>query len=143
MLDVTLKKFGYPDSLVKEYAHWFLLCRFEQVTLGSLILINKEQVNAFSNISPESFSELTIIIKEIETNLKKLFHYEKINYLMLMMVDPEVHFHVIPRYSSEKEFDGTVFKDFAWPKKPDIDVVNSIDGEVFRKLTAVLREGFA
>ena len=27
--------------------------------------------------------------------------YERINYLMLMMVDPHVHFHVIPRYSGE------------------------------------------
>lgn len=143
MLDVTLKKFGYPDSLVKEYEHWFLLCRFEQVTLGSLILICKDQTNAFSKISLESFAELPIIVKEVEANLKKLFQYEKINYLMLMMVDPEVHFHIIPRYSSDKEFDSVVFKDFAWPKKPDIDVVNRVDGEVFKKLTTMLREGFA
>lgn len=143
MLDVTLKKFGYPDSLVKEYNHWLLLCRFEQVTLSSLILICKDQADAFSKILPESFTELPIIVKEVETNLKKLFQYEKINYLMLMMVDPEVHFHIIPRYSSDKEFGGAMFKDFAWPKKPDIDIINKIDREVFKKLTSVLREGFA
>lgn len=143
MLDVTLKKFGYPDSLVKEYEHWLLLCRFEQVTLGSLILICKDQTGAFSKISPESFAELPIIVKEVETNLKKLFQYEKINYLMLMMVDPEVHFHIIPRYPSDKEFEGVVFKDFAWPKKPDIDVVNNISEDTFKKLTAMLRAGFA
>lgn len=142
MLDVTLKKFGYPESLVKEYEHWYVLCRFKQVTLGSLILICKEQTDAFSKISQESFLEFPAVVRDVEQNLKKLFQYEKINYLMLMMVDPEVHFHVIPRYSTDKEFEGVIFKDPEWPRKADIDIVNEIDTEVFKKLTAKLRRGF-
>lgn len=142
MLDVTLKKFGYPHTLVKEYKHWYVLCRFKQVTLGSLILICKDQVAAFSSISAESFEELPIAIKEIETNLKKLFQNDKINYLMLMMVDPEVHFHVVPRYSSDKEFEGVIFRDSAWPKKADIDEINEVSEEMLQKITLVLRKQF-
>lgn len=142
MLDITLKKFGYPDTLVKEYKHWYLLRRFEQVTLGSLILICKDQTDAFSKISDESFLELPVAIREIDTNLKKLFQNDKINYLMLMMVDPEVHFHIIPRYSTDKEFAGAVFTDVVWPKKPDIDVVNKVSDEVLNMLTLKLRNGF-
>ena len=33
-----------------------------------------------------------------------------------MMVDPEVHFHVIPRYSKPVEFAGEVFVDPDWPE---------------------------
>lgn len=143
MLSETLEKFGHPRRLVKEYKHWLLLCRFEQVTLGSLILICKDEVNAFSKISPESFAELAIIIPEIETKTKQLFQNDKINYLMLMMVDPEVHFHIIPRYSSDKEFDGITFHDFSWPKRTDIDLINKIDEAVLAKLTAHLRNGSA
>lgn len=139
---MTLQKFGYPDTLVKEYRHWYVLCRFKQVTLGSLILICKDQVDAFSKISPESFAELPVAIKEIETNLKELFQNEKINYLMLMMRDPEVHFHVVPRYSTDKEFDGVIFKDSAWPKKADIDVVNDVGDDTLQKITSALRKQF-
>ena len=142
MLNVTLKKFGYPELLVKEYDHWYLLCRFKQVTLGSMILICKEQTDAFSKISNAAFAELPIAIREIETNTKKLFQNDKINYLMLMMVDPEVHFHIIPRYANDKEFEGIIFKDSEWPKKADIDVVNDILEVDIRRLAERMREGF-
>ena len=45
---------------------------------------------------------------------------ERINYLMLMMVDPHVHFHVIPRYSGSREWGGLEFADQGWPGPPDL-----------------------
>ena len=33
------------------------------------------------------------------------------NYLMLMMVDPHVHFHVIPRYAAPQRFEDVDFPD--------------------------------
>lgn len=33
-----------------------------------------------------------------------------------MMIDPEVHFHVIPRYSKPVEFHGKTFVDSDWPE---------------------------
>lgn len=143
MLSATLQKFGYPESLVKEYQYWYLLCRFEQVTLGSLILIYKGEEDAFSKIVPAAFTELATIVPEIETTLKALFQNDKINYLMLMMTDPEVHFHVIPRYAKPREFEGAIFTDAAWPKKVDINVINDVSREVQRSLTAKLRQGFS
>lgn len=100
MLSETLAKFEYPNTLVKEYGHWLLLRRFKQVTLGSLTPMCKYEVDAFSKISKKSFGELSKIIPEIESKTKQLFGNDKINYLMLMMVDHEVHFHIIPRYST-------------------------------------------
>ena len=37
-----------------------------------------------------------------------------------MMVDPHVHFHVLPRYESPRELAGVAFVDAAWPKPPDV-----------------------
>jgi len=37
-----------------------------------------------------------------------------------MMVDPHVHFHVIPRYSASRDFEGSSFADPTWPKPPDV-----------------------
>jgi diadenosine tetraphosphate (Ap4A) HIT family hydrolase len=142
MLAATLKKFGYPETLVKEYKNWILLCRKKQVTLSSLILICKDEVTSFAEISSKSFSELHLIIKEVENNLGELFQYNKINYLMLMMVDPEVHFHIIPRYASDRKFNGILFRDASWPKKPDLDIINQIGDKTLKKLLEKLRSTF-
>ena len=137
-----LKKFRYPELLVKEYNNWVILCRFNHMTLGSLVLFCKDDVNEFSKISKESFAEFPQVITEIETKTKELFQNDKINYLMLMMVDPVVHFHVLPRYSSDREFEGFTFKDFSWPKKPDLDLMNKIDEDMLLKITLKLRNYF-
>ncbi|MFA6190158.1 MAG: HIT domain-containing protein [Candidatus Staskawiczbacteria bacterium] len=137
-----LKKFRYPELLVKEYNNWVILCRFNHVTLGSLVLMCKDNVDEFHKISKESFDELPQIITEIEVKIKELFQNEKINYLMLMMVDAVVHFHIIPRYSSDRYFEGFVFKDFSWPKKTDIDLVNKIDEDLLFKITLKLNNYF-
>ena len=39
---------------------------------------------------------------------------------MLMMVDPHVHFHVLPRYAQTRVFDGVQFPDTGWPGPPDL-----------------------
>ena len=41
--------------------------------------------------------------------MRATFDHQKINYLALMMVDPHVHFHVIPRYSGSRELEGATF----------------------------------
>ncbi len=119
-MNPTITNFGYPDSLIREYEHWVLLLRPAQVTLGSLILAAKSDATAYSQLPSEAFVEQGIVIKAIELGLAEFCGFEKINYLMLMMVDREVHFHVIPRYEGARSFDGREFPDRGWPKLPDL-----------------------
>ncbi len=116
----TLLKFGYPDSAIKIYEHWSVLLRPEQVTLGSLILASHSDAHAFGDLSEPAMKELSNITKDIETSLSDCFSYDKINYLMLMMVDPHVHFHVIPRYSTPREHQTIMTTDEFWPGPPDL-----------------------
>ncbi len=138
----TLQGFGYPDSLVREYEHWFVLLRPIQTTLGSLILIERSGATRFSEISDGAFQEYGHVIKQIECVLQSLFQYDKINYLMLMMVDPEVHFHVIPRYASPREFNEVAFLDSGWPALPSLGEANSIREDLFLDLAGHVRKGF-
>ncbi|MFA6253673.1 MAG: HIT family protein [Candidatus Paceibacterota bacterium] len=142
MMSETLKKFRYPESLVKEYENWLLLCRPKQKTLGSLVLLCKDEITSFSAISDKSFTELSQIIREVEGKLRKEFNYDKINYQMWMMADPEVHFHIFPRYSVDKELFGFVFKDTAWPGTLGDNDLNQIGEEVYLKLASKLKELF-
>src|SRR5262249_49292494 len=88
VMNRTIPTFGYPDSLVTEYDHWVVLVRPDQVTLGSLVLAAKSEVTAYGGLSPEAFAEQGEIVAAIENALRGFVAYEKINYLMLMMVDP-------------------------------------------------------
>ena len=138
----TLAKFGYPESLIKEYNNWYLLLRPDQVTIGSLILITKFGEEKYSELSKEGFAEFERIVKEIETALSDCFAYDKINYLMLMMVDPEVHYHIIPRYSHDIEFEKEKLSDFGWPALPKLLEINKISKKTFNQLLDLLKGKF-
>jgi diadenosine tetraphosphate (Ap4A) HIT family hydrolase len=118
MTNPTAVRFGYPDTLVREYGHWLVLLREPQATLGSLILCAKADVTEFSALSSEAFVEMGAVVQDIERVLKAVFSYDKINYMMLMMVDPNVHFHVIPRYAEPRSACGLTIPDPGWPALP-------------------------
>ena len=119
-MNATIRKFGYPTSLLREYRSWVVLLRPAQPTLGSLVLACKEDVNSLGAVSSPAYAELAITIVGLEGALQRAFQFDKINYLALMMVDPHVHFHVIPRYAQARDFRGVRCEDVAWPKPPDL-----------------------
>jgi diadenosine tetraphosphate (Ap4A) HIT family hydrolase len=121
MANPTMLKFGYPDTLIRELDHWAILLRPAQVTLGSLVLAARGDATAYSDLPDGAFAEQASAVRSIETALRRFCRYERINYLMLMMVDPNVHFHVIPRYSSPREWEGITFSDSGWPGPPQLE----------------------
>ena len=137
-----MNKFGYPETLIKEYTRWVLLLRPQQVTLGSLVLACRDEATAFSQITPEAFSELQPIIREVERSLSRTFSYEKINYLMLMMVDLDVHFHILPRYGTQKVFGEQVFVDHGWPGLPDLKTPNMTSKEIIQEIKNFLKSNW-
>lgn len=138
----TILKFNYPESLIKEYEYWVVLVRNEQVTLGSLVLAYKEEVDSFSKVSREGFIELEIVIKDIEMTLKRVFNYNKINYLTLMMVDKEVHTHVIPRYTKAKIFNNKTYLDLGWPGAPDLKCMNDLNNSELSFLKDFIKNNY-
>jgi len=118
MTNATAVSFGFPESQIAETRSWRVLVRPKQPTFGALVLICKDEATAFSEITAEAFADLQVAVQAIEHMLRKTVKYNKINYLMLMMVDPDVHFHVIPRYEGQREYDGVSFPDAGWPGPP-------------------------
>ena len=142
--NATMRKFGAPHTIIRSYQHWSVLLRPAQVTLGSLVLAAHEPATAFSQLSAASFTELHEVTRAIETALSKAFHYDKINYLMLMMVDHHVHLHVIPRYQATRQFAGVDWVDNGWPAFPVLaDRQHSQDAEVLRRMRDALRSAYA
>jgi diadenosine tetraphosphate (Ap4A) HIT family hydrolase len=138
-MNETITKFGYPATLVAEYTHWVVLLRPAQPTLGSLVLAAKSEATAFPDLKPKAFAELATVTAHIEKMLKNAVAPTKINYLMLMMVDPHVHFHVIPRYEGGRGYQGIDVTDAGWPKVPSLGEARALSPEEIEKLVGWLR----
>ncbi len=126
-MNATIEKFGWPATMIAEYEHWVVLLRPAQPTLGSLILAAKSDATAFGDLPAPAHAELKIVTTAIETALTQAVRYQKINYLMLMMVDPHVHFHVIPRYEGARDGEGLSITDAGWPGQPDLSQATKPD----------------
>lgn len=140
MANSTEIKFGDPGSRVAQTGRWTVLLRPRQPTLGSLVLVCREPVQAFAAVSAEGYAELQGVVRRIESTLREVVAYERINYLMLMMIDPDVHFHVIPRYAGTRTFSGVEYRDTGWPGVPALEPAVTADADARETLLARLRE---
>ena len=139
MANATIEKFGYPATLIRDYRHWVVLQRPAQPTLGSLVLAAKSEATAFGALPPQAHAELATITAEIEAALSGAVTFQKVNYLMLMMVDPHVHFHVIPRYEGEREWGDLSVTDTGWPATPALGQAVALSAEQIGAMTAWLK----
>ncbi|HKC03776.1 MAG TPA: HIT family protein [Sphingomicrobium sp.] len=137
-MNPTIEKFGYPATLIREFDHWLVLLRPAQVTLGSLILAAKSDATAYGDLPSAAFAEQGTVVAAIERALRQFTAYEKLNYLMLMMVDPNVHFHVIPRYSGTRRWNGIDFPDAGWPGPPQLGTAVALGAEQIGALVAAV-----
>jgi diadenosine tetraphosphate (Ap4A) HIT family hydrolase len=138
----TIRKFGFPETLLREYDHWVLLLRPAQPTLGSLVLAAKSDATAFGDLPPAAHAELAVATRELEAALKQAVSFERLNYLMLMMVDPHVHFHVIPRYDGTRTREALTIPDAGWPKTPALGEAVALDPAQIADLAAWLKGYF-
>lgn len=134
----TFLKFNGPDTQIAAYDHWSVLVRPKQSTLGALVLVANGPETAFSELPSRAFTEQGAVIKDIEQVLSAQFGYDKMNYLMLMMVDPHVHYHVLPRYQRPAQFQNWILEDLGWPGQPDLSGGSS-DPELVASLVKSLR----
>ncbi|MGE4322936.1 MAG: HIT family protein [Sphingobium sp.] len=139
----TIVKFGWPATLVAEYDHWVVLLRPAQPTLGALVLAAKSDATAFGDLPAQAHAELAVVTGTIERALRAAVGYERINYLMLMMVDKQVHFHVLPRYDGERSAQGVTVTDGGWPAQPDLSAAVKLDEGQIASLTGWLKPYFA
>lgn len=137
-MNSTIEKFEYKRTLIREYDYWVVLLRPAQITFSSLVIACKEEAESISTISSFANSEFQIVVKDVEQVLKRLFNYDKINYLALMMVDKHVHFHVLPRFSESRLFNGIEYFDEYWPIAPQLSARLDMSETDFQELKQII-----
>lgn len=113
-------KFRVQELLIAENDSWAWSLRPVQPTLGSGILSLKRYALTLSELTEKEATDFEKIVKVIEATTKSAFDYNIMNYLMLMMVDHHVHYHVLPRYDGNRTCGSLDWKDTGWPALPDI-----------------------
>lgn len=130
MLNEFKEKFKVNEYKIYESEHWIWSLRPHQATLGAGILSLKRECPTFSELKPEEYADLNNIIKVIEPTLTKAFSYDVINYLMLMMFDKHVHYHIFPRFKAPIEILDKTWKDENWPATPSLTGEALLDDEM-------------
>ena len=129
--------------MIREFGHWVILIRPVQVTIGSVVIAAKSDMKSFGALEPEEMAEWPEVVRNFEAVISKEWGAEKFNYLALMMVDPNPHFHGIPRYRGPVSFQGRTFTDERFPKPPLLDQVNECSAEELLALRSYLRPLFS
>lgn len=125
----TYEKFGGDGMLIAAYSEWSVLSRPAQATKGAMVLVAHAPVTRYSDLPAAAFAEMGEVVRDIETALGAALEPDKVNYLMLMMVDPHVHYHVIPRYGPDH-----AEEDPGWPGPPALGSTVEADAAASRDL---------
>ena len=141
-MNPTLQRFGYPGSVIKEYVHWMVMIRPGQVTLGCTVIAAKSTCVSLGDLTPSEAAELPQVVRDFERTVRRVAPASKFNYLALMMVDPNPHFHAIPRYAAEVHVDGSVFLDTSFPNPPDLRRTHELTAEQLDSIRRLLTENW-
>lgn len=141
-INATMEKFGWPGTAIHVGEHWVVALRPEQPTAGSVVVICRQPVQSFGAVDAAGMTELGEIVSQTEAMLRRAVDYAKINWMMLMMVDPDVHFHVIPRYDGQRSLAGVTVGDAGWPGPPALGTVERPDPSQQAAMIAALRDAW-
>lgn len=109
-------KFRLRELTVFETDFWTVSVRPEQTTLGSLVISSRRPDAQFVSLTPQESLEFPALIEIAIRAIDYLFSPNVVNLLGLMLVDPRLHLHLIPRYSEVRQFGGRTWFDPDFPR---------------------------
>lgn len=128
---------------VFETRHWTFQVRSQQVTLGAGVLGAKSCVADFAALSEAEWGDFGCTTAMISTIYERCLRPQKFNYLALMMIAPQVHFHVVPRYKAPVQFGSRICLDADWPDPPNMKASLSLPRRELLALAEGLRKAHA
>lgn len=106
---------------------WNLSVRPGQLTLGAMVLSSERGHLDFQGFDSDDAVGMTRMIGVAERLAKQHLGAVRINLACLMMKDPIVHYHVLPRYDGPVERYGQTWTDEDWPGPPTFGKTSTSD----------------
>jgi diadenosine tetraphosphate (Ap4A) HIT family hydrolase len=130
--------FRLDELTIQDRQGWTLSVRPAQITLGSMVVSSTAGHLDFQAIEREEAMGLTAAFADAERVAKTALGAVRINIVCLMMKDPVVHFHVLPRYDHVAERYGATWRDADWPGPPTFGPAPTAN-TVLRSIVSELR----
>lgn len=111
-----MSKFKPDTRCIKEFKYWIVCVRAKARTLGDAVILLKRETPALAGMLPEEGEEFPEVVKWYEETCSKKFGAVKFNYVIMMMSDFFVHYHVFPRYDKDVSMFDMEWKDLEWPR---------------------------
>ena len=114
---------------------------YRQHTLGCYIIFAKREIERISQLTTEEIDELKDVMKNIENALMKIIEFkpDRFNYLQLGNFLHHLHFHGIPRYKSQRSFNGQEWIDSTWGQPP-VWSETKVGDEIVIKLRELIKK---
>lgn len=130
--------FRLDELTVVQSDRWVLSVRPGQITLASMVISSSRGALSFAGLDAVDGADLVALTGRAETAAQEAFGAVRLNLVCLMMKDPIVHFHVLPRYDQAVQRYGQRWEDTDWPGPPTISAASTSD-EVLHPLVTDLR----
>lgn len=105
----------YSRFLIKDYPLWSVSVHQNQGYLGRCVVwCKREDALDLADATEDEQRELIKVLGELREATKRAFQADWFNYAFLGNETRHLHGHFVPRYSSKREFEGTVFTDERW-----------------------------
>lgn len=133
---------AFEKNIVHEYEHWAVFLHESQTYLGrTYIALNRDgEVDPFTDTTVEEQEELFTIVGGLKKALDTLYRPDLLNYANLRNTWNHCHWHVIPRYETERNLYNEVFTDPNFGKNYAPYPKHEISLELFRKIQYDLRD---
>jgi diadenosine tetraphosphate (Ap4A) HIT family hydrolase len=136
--DAFRAKFRIDELGLCSLGQWTLSLRPYQATLASMVLSASNPCLTFGELSKNCDVNLQKGFAIAERLAFKGFGAIRLNILCLMLQDPHMHFHILPRYDKPISFKGLDWIDTAWPT-PITKLAGHTDEETLLELRDHLR----
>ena len=112
-----LKDRNFGDFIL-ETPYWIIFLAPNQSNIGTCVVALKRHYGTLDGLIDDEWLDFGNIVRKLEYSLKKAFKTTMFNWGALMNADymnerpdPHIHWHFIPRYKHEIEFEGIIFND--------------------------------
>lgn len=136
-------------ELLAETEHWLIILAPDQRNLGTCVVALKRDETELSGLNEDEWAELALVVKKLESAIRKSFHATMFNWGCLMNSSyledppcPHLHWHFIPRYREPVEFEDRTFDDpcFGMSTMYDRRKLMPIPDELKKDIKAIIIE---
>jgi diadenosine tetraphosphate (Ap4A) HIT family hydrolase len=131
-----------PQFLIAESPNFAVCLNKNQDLIGRCYLLLKRPEIDPTALTDSELSELWTVVRSAKKAIDAAFNPDHYNFAFLMNVDPQVHFHIIPRYKEKREFSGGTYVDPNFGGHYSVGPEKFLDDEAYAAIITTLRRHF-